>query len=111
MCACVRACVREREREREREGHLPRAKATRFGSVSAPLMNVRRPIIPNWSCTMRGGMETVAMATENINKRPARVAQDLTGLIALFGDRLHRWTYWCRGRWPLPIDHYIIMMS
>lgn len=39
--------------------HLPSAKATRPGSVSAALIKVSRPIIPNWSCTILAGMETI----------------------------------------------------
>ena len=34
----------------------PRARDTRLGSVSAALMNVSRPIIPNWSTTMLAGI-------------------------------------------------------
>ena len=36
--------------------NLPKAKVTRFGSVSAALMNVNKPIIPNWSVTICFGM-------------------------------------------------------
>lgn len=35
---------------------LPSASVTRFGSVSAALMNVNSPIIPNWSVTMPFGI-------------------------------------------------------
>jgi hypothetical protein len=34
----------------------PRARETRFGSVSAARINVKSPIIPNWSVTIEGGM-------------------------------------------------------
>lgn len=47
--------------------YLPRASETRFGSVSAPRMNVNNPIIPNWSCTIPGGMDTVAVKNKNID--------------------------------------------
>ena len=39
--------------------YLPRARDNRPGSVSAPRMKVSRPIIPNWSCTIPGGIDTV----------------------------------------------------
>lgn len=35
---------------------LPSASVTRFGSVSAALINVNSPIIPNWSVTIPFGM-------------------------------------------------------
>ena len=35
---------------------IPGAKATRLGSVSAALINVNKPTIPNWSATIPGGM-------------------------------------------------------
>ena len=46
--------------------YLPRARATRLGSLSAPRIKVSRPIIPNWSCTIPGGMDTVATRRGNI---------------------------------------------
>ena len=48
--------------------YLPSANDTRLGSVSAPRINVNNPIIPNWSCTIPGGIDTVAIKGKNNSK-------------------------------------------
>ena len=43
---------------------LPSASVTRFGSVSAALINVNSPIIPNWSVTIPFGMFEIIPETQ-----------------------------------------------
>lgn len=49
---------------------LPSAKCTMPGSVSAARMNVNRPIMPNWSVTMPGGMFVTRPAAKQRRPKP-----------------------------------------